>query len=150
MSTKLDWKRYVDSVRSKTSIGPEESQEILNALRDAGLGEWEPGVDLKILEKLLLGLKEDDVVTFHFKARCRWPIIFLALFATNTTCFEYLGNQPLTLKAINYMAMTGGRVSSSFQVRCRVRRAPISLEHDIPWMVEFLGIYLKDFTVEAT
>jgi hypothetical protein len=148
MVTVDSWTKYVDKVLSELPMGGVENKEMTKLCRENKVGEYEPGIKPDEFREIIEGLESGDVITFRFKGCSRWPMTFLALFSTKTTCFKYIKDQLPTYKAVNYWAMVGTGPSSSWSIKCRIRSVPISKEHNMDWMTRYLGIFLKDVTVE--
>lgn len=143
----LEWFYYVETVLSELCIGGNDI-DISAVLKANSIGEYEKGINLEVFTTKLLALATGDHVTFHFKAYTFWPMLFVALFQT-PSCFTYCDDQLTSLAAIMELAKMGrqGRLSTSREVRCRITYAPITKYHTVPWIVRYLGICLKDFTV---
>lgn len=147
MITVDSWTQYVDEVLSTIGNGVPENPEMINAYKEHGIAEYEPGINPEEFKKILEGLEVGDIIVFCFKRFSKWPMTFLALFSTRTSCFEYIADQLPSFEAINYMAMSNERYSA-YLIKCKIIDAPISKEHTVDWIVRYLGISLKDVTVK--
>jgi hypothetical protein len=147
MSEQDSWAKYVDEVLSELPMGGDDNSEMMKLFRANRIGEYEPGIKPEDFKKILEGLETGEIIGFHFKGSAKWPMVFLAFFSTRKSCFEYIEDQLPSFEGVSHLALMG-RPGSSFWVKCRIRNVPICAGHNVDWIVRYLGVSLKEVTVE--